>query len=126
MLSLLAVAAVLLAIGVVLFMTAGDDGSRPTGTPTPTGSTPDSLDPTAPTQSPDVSGRRTADGVVFSWSSSEGSLPGDTWQWHRPDTGEDQRTTETSLTVVADDRVCLDVRLIRSGFASPWGNECVD
>jgi serine/threonine protein kinase len=127
-LGLLAIAAALLVVGVVLFTTAGDDGSTPIGleTPTPTQSSPNGLDPGAPTVAPEVTGRRTTQGVLFRWSSTEASTTGDTWQWRRADTGAGQRTTDTSVTVLADKRICLQVRLIRDGFASPWGNRCVD
>ena len=91
--------AVLLVVGMLLFLTAGDDGSTPTTTPTPTDSTPAPIDPLAPTEPPDVTGRRTAPGVVFRWTSPDGAQTGDSWQWRRTDTGEEQRTTETSVTV---------------------------
>ena len=124
---LLAGAAVLLVVGLFLFLTAGDDDpTPPTTTPSPTASTPEPLDPLAPTAEPEVTGRRTDAGVVFRWTSADGAEAGDTWQWRRTDTGEEERTTDTSLTLRADDRVCLQVRLIRGSFASPWGNECVD
>jgi eukaryotic-like serine/threonine-protein kinase len=127
MLWLLAGAAVLLVVGLFLFLTAGDDDpTPPTTTPSPTASTPESLDPLAPTAEPEVTGRRTDAGVVFRWTSADGAEAGDTWQWRRTDTGEEDRTADTSLTLQADDRVCLQVRLIRGSFASPWGNECVD
>jgi eukaryotic-like serine/threonine-protein kinase len=121
-----AAAILLIVVGLVLFLSAGDDGSSPTTTPPPTDSTPDALDPSVPTTAPDVTGRRTSSGVVFRWSTGEGTQPGDTWQWRRTDTGKDERTTDMSATVAADDRVCVQVRLIRGGFASPWGIRCVD
>jgi serine/threonine protein kinase len=123
---LLAGAASLLVVGLLLFVTAGGDGSGPSTTPTPTDSTPAPIDPLAPTQAPDVTGRRTAAGVAFRWSSPDGTQPGDSWQWRRTDTADEARTTHTSLTVTTDKRVCLQVRLIRGGFLSPWGNRCVD
>ncbi len=124
---LLTGAALLLVVGLFLFLTAGDDDpTPPTVTPSPSGTTPDPLDPQAPTEAPAVTGRRTDQGVVFRWTSPEGSETGDSWQWRRTDTGEEERTTDTALTVQADDRVCVQVRLIRGSFASPWGNRCVD
>ncbi len=123
---LLAVAGVAFAVGLVLILNAGDDGSTPAAPPTPTASTPDPLDPSAPTAVPEVTGRRTAAGAVFRWTSTDGSEPGDTWLWRREDTGEQQRTTDRSVTVPSEGRVCVQVRLIRDGFASPWGNRCVD
>jgi hypothetical protein len=123
---LLVAAASLAVVGLLLFFTAGDDGSGPTTTPTPGTSTPGPVDPLAPTETPDVTGRRTTAGVAFRWSSSEGAQSGDSWQWRRTDTGAEDRTTDTSVTLTAATRVCLQVRLIRGGFASPWGNRCVD
>ena len=92
----------------------------------PSASTPEPLDPLAPTEEPAVTGQRTDAGVVFRWTSGDGKEAGDSWQWRRTDTGEEDRTTDTTLTVQADDRVCVQVRLIRGSFASPWGNGCVD
>ena len=113
-------------VGLVLFLTAGDDDPPPDTTPTPGETTPDALDPLAPTVPPEVTGRRTTQGVVFRWAAADGAQAGDSWQWRRTDSGDERRTTDTSLTVRADERVCLQVRLIRAGFASPWGNRCVD
>ncbi len=121
-----AATAVLLAIGVLLFLEAGDDASSPTTNPTGTPSTPDPLDPGAPGAAPEVTGRRTAGGVVFRWSSPEAARPGDTWQWKRTDTGEQARTSDTSVTVRSPDRVCVQVRLVRDDRPSLWGNACVD
>jgi serine/threonine protein kinase len=126
MASLVAGAVALLVVGLVLFLEAGDDETPPATTPTPTNSTPAPVDPLAPTEPPDVTGRRTAQGVVFRWAAPGGAEAGDSWQWRRADSGEQRRTTETSVTVREDDRVCLQVRLVRGSFASPWGNRCVD
>ena len=117
--------ALLLVVGLVLFLTAGDDSSTPTTTPTPSASTPDSLEPGAPTDPPTVTGRRTASGVVFRWTTLDGAQAGDSWEWRRADTGAGARTEDTSVTVKADGRVCVQVRLIRGSFLSPWGNKCV-
>jgi serine/threonine protein kinase len=118
--------AVLFAIGIVLFLRAGDEPSS-TPPPTPgTSGTPLTIEPGAPTEPPDVTGRRTAAGVVFRWDSTGEVQTGDSWEWRRTDTGESDRTTDTTVTVDAADRVCLQVRLIRGSFASPWGNRCVD
>ncbi len=122
---LVGVAVLVAAVGLVLFLTAGGDDPTSSTTPTPTASTPDSIDPGAPTEPPTVTGRRGAAGVVFRWEAPDGAQPGDTWQWRRTDTGEGDRTEDTSVTVRADRRVCVQVRLIRSGFVSPWGNRCV-
>ena len=123
---LVGAAALLLVVGLVLFLTAGNGGPTPTTNPTPTASTPDSLDPGAPTDPPTVSGRRTPNGVVFRWSSVGGGEAGDTWEWRRTDTGKGRRSNQTTVTVHASSRVCLQVRLIRGSFVSPWGSRCVD
>ena len=122
---LVGAAAVLLVVGLVLFLSAGGDDPRSSGTPTPSASTPDSLDPGAPTDPPLVTGRRTPAGAVFLWEAPDGDQPGDTWEWRRTDTGEGERTTDLSVTVDLPERICVQVRLIRSGYVSPWGNRCV-
>jgi serine/threonine protein kinase len=119
-------AVLLLAVGLVLFLTASGDEPTTSAPPTPTASTPDSIDPGAPTDPPAVTGRRTAQGVVFGWEASDGGQSTDTWEWRRTDTGRGDRTTDTSVTVKSTERICVQVRLIRDGFVSPWGNRCVD
>jgi eukaryotic-like serine/threonine-protein kinase len=120
-----AAAALLLMVGLVLILGSGDDSSTTPLPPPDTTSTPMPVDPGAPTDPPAVSGRRTAAGAVFTWRAAAGSEASDSWEWRRADTGESRRTTQTSLTVKTDDRVCLQVRLIRGSNASPWGNKCV-
>ncbi len=119
-------AALLLVVGLVLFLTAGGDDPTSSPPPTPTASTPDSIDPGAPADPPVVTGRRTYAGVVFRWQAPDGDQPGDSYEWRRTDTGAGRRTTDLTVTVRAAGRVCVQVRLIRSGFISPWGNQCVD
>ncbi|MEO6509461.1 MAG: serine/threonine-protein kinase [Nocardioides sp.] len=123
---LLGAAAVLLVVGLVLFLTADGDDPTTSPPPTTTASTPDSIDPGAPTDPPAVTGRRTTQGVVIGWEAPDGGQPTDTWEWRRTDTGQGDRTTDTSVTVRSAKRVCVQVRLIRDGFVSPWGNRCVD
>ena len=60
------------------------------------------------------------------WEAADGDQPGDSYEWRRTDTGTGERTTDLGVTVRTADRVCVQVRLIRSGFISPWGNQCVD
>ena len=122
---LVGAAVVLAVVGLVLFLTAGGDDPGSSAPPTPSASTPDSIDPGAPTDPPLVTGRRTSAGVVFGWEAPDGGQPGDTWEWRRTDTGEGERTTDLSVTVKVPGRVCVQARLIRSGFVSPWGNKCV-
>jgi serine/threonine protein kinase len=122
---LAAAAAVLLSIGLVLLLNAGDGGPTPSTQPTSTASTPDSVAPGAPTSEPELSGRRTSSGVVFRWSSNDGTQAGDTWEWQRTDRARSVRTGATSVTVSEPARVCLQVRLIRGTFTSPWVVRCV-
>jgi hypothetical protein len=72
-----------------------------------------------------VTGRRTSEAVVFRWSTPDGVQGGDTWEWRRTDTGEQRRTDATTVTLKTQARICLQVRLIRGSFPSPWGNKCV-
>ena len=122
---LVGAAVVLAVVGLVLFLTAGRDDPGSSPPPTPTASTPESIDPGAPSDPPLVSGRRTSAGVEFRWEAPDGDQPGDTWEWRRTDTGEGERTTDLSVTVKAQGRICVQARLIRSGFVSPWGKRCV-
>jgi serine/threonine protein kinase len=126
MVVLVVAALALLGVAIVLFLNAGDDDSPPTTTPTPTDSTPDAIDPSAPTATPEVTGRRTSQGVVFHWTSADGTEVGDTWVWKRTDTGEENRTADDTVTVPTDVRVCIQVRLIRDRYLSPWGILCVE
>ena len=57
--------------------------------------------------------------MVFRWTSGDGTQAGDTWLWRRTDTGDEERTSDTTVTVDADERVCVQVRLIRGSFALP-------
>ena len=68
--------AVLFAVATVLFLRAGDESSStPPPTPGTTG-TPLTIEPGAPTEPPDVTGRRTTAGVVFRWAAQPASRPG--------------------------------------------------
>jgi hypothetical protein len=70
-----------------------------------------------------VTADRTGDNVRFAWA-SDAQQAGDTWQWKRTDTGEGSRTEADSLVLPAKERVCIQVRLIRGQFASPWASKC--
>jgi hypothetical protein len=88
--------------------------------------TPIPVAPEAPANPPTVTGDRTPDGVRFAWRAPDQAREGDSWEWRRPDTGEGRRTVERLLLVTsADGRTCLQVRLIRGSFASPWTEKCV-
>ena len=118
------VAVLLVLVAAVLFLQSADDHSSTPPPPTDTTSTPLSVDPGALTEPPDVSGRRTSAGVAFTWSAPSGADAGDSWEW-QTDAGDQARTTQTSLTVKGRGRICLQVRLIRGSFTSPWANKCV-
>ena len=117
---------VLTAVGVLLYVALGNGPARDTGVePTPTAPVSTGIGPDVPDTAPLLSGDRTGRNGRFSWRVEE-SIPGDTWQWRRTDTGEGGRTPADSLVLTSPDRVCLQVRLIRGQFASPWADECVD
>ena len=40
---------------------------------------------------------------MFRWAAADGTQAGDSWQWRRTDNGDEQRTTDTSLTVPPPD-----------------------
>jgi serine/threonine protein kinase len=120
--------AVLAAIGIILLLTVndGDENRDPgVGTSVSVSRTPDSPAPGAPTATPELSGERTGRFVRFTWSADE-VQEGDTWQWTRTDTGEGGRTERQSVRLQAPDRVCVEVRLVRGQFSSPWADECVN
>ncbi|GAA4674420.1 serine/threonine-protein kinase [Nocardioides nanhaiensis] len=123
-----AVAAVVVAAGLTawLVLGGGDPDEDSAATPSPTPSTPLSLAPPAPLEQPRVRAERTGAVVTFRWSAPGGEQVGDTWEWRRTDTGESERTTDTSLEVRAADRVCLQVTLVRGPTASPTTNRCVE
>lgn len=121
---------------VTLVLTGGGDGPDREATTDPTTAlaTPAPIAPEAPTEQPTVTGTLTDQGIRFRWESTQEPDPDDSWEWQRPDSGESERTDKTSLTLPppkataggADDwEVCLQVRLIRDSFASPWARECV-
>ena len=88
--------------------------------------TPLELAPEAPANPPVVTGRRTPQGVLFTWRAPDRGQTGDTWEWRRPAAGTGDRTTATRLTVAGGSgRTCLQVRLIRGSFASPWTEDRV-
>jgi len=123
----------LVAVGVVLFLTAGGDrsGGDPEDTPTTAPYTPIDVVPTesetaaAPAGPPKLVVQRTGNTVRFSWSATDEGEPEDTWEWVRTDTGESNRIDGTELTVRSPDRVCLQVRLIRGGTPGPVSQKCV-
>jgi hypothetical protein len=124
--ALVAAAAVLAAV-VVFALTRGDDEGDPgVVLPDDPSRTPISLAPEAPAHPPVVTGRRTGAAVSFAWRGPDRPQDGDSWEWRRPDTGESRRTTDRALVLRGTDgRTCLQVRMIRGSFASPWTEKCV-
>ena len=110
----------LLGVAIVLFLNAGDDDSPPATTPTPTVHAQRDR-PLGPDRHPRRHRPPYASGRVFRWTSAEGTEVDDTWLWHRTDTSKENRTADDTVTLTADERVCVQVRLIRDGFLSPWG-----
>ena len=119
--------AVLALVGVLLAinLAGGSDSEDPESRPS-TSQTPLPVAPEAPAEPPVVSGERTGDRVAFTWRSPDAGQAGDTWEWRRTDTGESDRTEAATLTVRSTERTCLQVRLIRGSYASPWTEDCVD
>ncbi len=121
--------AVAAAVVIGLLVTGGDPSDREPFTELTVTPTPDDVAPEAPDGPPVLAGRRTRQGVVFTWAGPDAGQPGDSWQWQRPDTGESERTDDTRLLITgpeAQESVCLQVRLIRGSFASEWAQACVD
>lgn len=115
-----------LAAGIALYAAAGRDHSSGQANPSPsTGYTPTDPALGAPTAPPVVTGTRSGDRVRFTWHAAGGTEAGDTWEWTRTDTGVSERTRRTTVRLVSPDRICVNVRLIRDQFASPWANSCV-
>ena len=119
--------AVLVVVGVLLAvnLAGGADDEEPVATPS-TSQTPLPVAPEAPAEPPVVIGERSGARVAFSWRSADAGQAGDTWEWRRTDTGESARTEQAALTVRSPERTCLQVRLIRGSYASPWAEDCVD
>lgn len=118
-----AVAGVVLVVivGIVVWRaaTAGSSGAAPgVSAPTPSGT-------------PGVAGRpvvtahRDGDQVEFRWRPSDTPQPGDSYRWQVVGRPGDQLTNGTTTTVHSAARVCLRVRLSRSGVPpSAWGSAC--
>jgi len=119
--------AVLVLVGALLAvnLAGGNDSDEPVARPSAS-STPLGIAPEAPTRAPAVTGERSGDRISFRWRSPDAGQSGDTWEWKRTDTGESRRTTDTTLRVTSPERTCLQVRLIRGTYASPWAEGCVD
>lgn len=117
----------LAAIGVGILLTAGGD-DEPGDNPSPGQSshTPIDIAPEAPEGQPVVTGSRKGNKVTFKWGWPDPLEQGDSWRWRRTDSGDDKRTSGKKATVRANDRVCIQVQLIRGTFASAWTEKCVN
>ncbi|MCD6638361.1 MAG: hypothetical protein LT071_00410, partial [Nocardioides sp.] len=85
-----------------------DPSPAPDAQHTPTDVVPDVL-----TQAPTLSGRRTDEGVLFTWRPGTAPEPGDQWRWHRDDTDEFGHTAGRRLLVRTSRGICLDVVQVR-------------
>jgi hypothetical protein len=118
------VALVALLIGFLVFR--GDGREEDPGVVVPTDQvTPSELIPDDLDAAPTLSGRRTARGVLFEWEPPVPVEPGDSFTWHRDDTGEFGSTTKQQLLVRTDEPVCLDLRMKRGSDNSPSSSQCV-
>ncbi|MEZ5091340.1 serine/threonine-protein kinase [Nocardioides sp.] len=113
--------------GLLMFsLGRGDAGDNPDDGPTSRPpSTPASLDPGLLTE-PVLKATRRGKVVTVTWTAGDGGQPGDTWQWQRADSGEVQRTADSSVTLRTSKPVCVQARLIRAGSPSPWSDVCAD
>ena len=119
---------VLAAVGIILLLTVNDgDENRDPGWARRS-AVPDPRLPDRRRAHRAAPARRGADRAVACASpgAADESQHGDTWQWTRTDTGEGGRTERASLRLQAPERVCVEVRLVRGQFSSPWSDECVD
>lgn len=117
-------AVVALVIG-YLVLTSGDREDDPGVVVPPESQTPSPLVVDVLTEPPRITGRRTAEGVLFEWRPTQGVEPGDEWLWTRDGDAEFGRTTQRRLLVESPGQVCLEVRLSRGSDQSPPAQECV-
>jgi eukaryotic-like serine/threonine-protein kinase len=115
---------VALVVGFLVF--GGGDREEDPGVVVPTDSqTPSDVVPDVLTAAPTLSGRRTAKGVLFEWIPPVEVEQGDSFSYHRDDTGDYGRTRRTSILLRTDQSVCLDLRMTREADSSPTASECV-
>ena len=91
----------------------------------PGSQTPSDVVPDVLTEAPDLTGSRTARGVLFEWRPPVPVEPGDSFSWHRDDTNGYGTTSKQQLLVRTDEPVCLDLAMTRGSDNSPRANECV-
>jgi hypothetical protein len=120
------VGALVLALLVGFLVFRGDGREEDPGVVVPTESAvPSDVVPDVLTSAPTLTGRRTPRGVVFQWNPPVPVEPGDSFSYHRDDTGDYGSTTKQQLLVRTDDPVCLDLRMTRGSDNSPSASECV-
>ena len=118
------VALLALLIGFLAFR--GDGRKEDPGVVVPTQSTtPSDLVPDVLDAAPTLAGRRTARGVLFEWEPPVPVEPGDSFSWHRDDTGDFGSTTKQRLLLRTDEPVCLNLTMKRASDNSPSANKCV-
>jgi hypothetical protein len=75
---------------------------------------------------PIVTAHRAGGQVVYRWHTSDAPQPGDSYEWRVPSQGGGSHLTNgTTTTVTGTGRVCLQVRLERTGLPpSTWASAC--
>jgi hypothetical protein len=120
------VGAAVLALLVGFLVLGGDSRGEDPGVVVPTESrTPDPVVPDVLTEAVALTGSRTPRGVLFEWRPPVPVEPGDSFSWHRDDTGEYGNTDRRRLLVRTDAPVCLDVKMTRGSDSSPRASRCV-
>jgi serine/threonine protein kinase len=81
----------------------------------------------APLSAPDLSGRRTDKGVLFTWKGTDKLGPDDTWVWMRRENQRTGRSREGRLLLPTSESVCLEVWLSADNGTrtSPRASQCV-
>lgn len=118
------VAVVALVVGFLVL--GGGDREDDPGVVVPTESqTPSPLISDDLTEAVSLTGSRTPRGVLFEWRPPVDVEAGDTFNWHRDDTGDYGTTSKLRLLVRTDAPVCLDVAMTRGSDSSPRASQCV-
>jgi hypothetical protein len=74
---------------------------------------------------PVVTAKRAGNQVAFRWRASDTPLAGDAYQWRIPSRGGTHLTNGQAVTLRSPGRLCLQVRLARSGLPpSTWASAC--
>ncbi|WP_210504328.1 serine/threonine-protein kinase [Nocardioides xinjiangensis] len=119
------VAAAVAAVLVGFLVLGGDREEDPGVVVPPRSRTPEPVVPDQLTEAVSLTGSRTPRGVLFEWRPPVDVEPGDSFSWHRDDTGEYGDTPRRRLLVRTDEPVCLDVRMTRGQDSSPSASQCV-